>query len=447
MDEVYRVVAKSSALEDNDPVQDAFGDVDDPRDYSSRENAEGHVEELSDAGDREVHLQRTNPNDEADFDAYLVSYDPPEPRFESIRKEILERDDCTCQECGHLGDPDDGSLHVHHITPRSQGGSNDPENLKTLCSDCHQFLHAEEARRGTVEELREIVRRYDKWYVNSAELQDIADDHTESPRFSKVGQKLGYLADRWGSLVAVRQDHPALFIYTDASEPNEYGIPDPDHVYPIEGYWNTPQHNGVASHSGSWFPISPIQLFITEDADSGPARIRCADDFDKSPESEDFDEPPDPEDLFICGQCKNAFAYATVEQDNALLPRFRGQTPPRAEQRRQHQAYFCEDRPPLPELFGDPKLRTAFSRALVKARDPEQPTHVEQVITVLLERKPTTEDENTSFTRDDAPDIADDINQLDADAVSRALYCLQKAERARVRREESATEYLNIKTP
>ena len=32
-------------------------------------------------------------------------------------------------------------LEVHHILPRSQGGSNDPDNLTCLCSACHSLVH------------------------------------------------------------------------------------------------------------------------------------------------------------------------------------------------------------------------------------------------------------------------------------------------------------------
>lgn len=32
-------------------------------------------------------------------------------------------------------------LEVHHIVPRSRGGSNDPDNLTCLCSGCHSLVH------------------------------------------------------------------------------------------------------------------------------------------------------------------------------------------------------------------------------------------------------------------------------------------------------------------
>jgi hypothetical protein len=53
---------------------------------------------------------------------------------------VLHRDNYTCQsgrKCKHSP-----KLHVHHVIFRSQGGSDDPSNLTTLCETCHDDLHA-----------------------------------------------------------------------------------------------------------------------------------------------------------------------------------------------------------------------------------------------------------------------------------------------------------------
>jgi len=58
------------------------------------------------------------------------------------RREVIIRDSYICQGCGAEGGPKgDADLEVHHITPVSEGGSDDPENLETLCSDCHDSRH------------------------------------------------------------------------------------------------------------------------------------------------------------------------------------------------------------------------------------------------------------------------------------------------------------------
>lgn len=56
------------------------------------------------------------------------------------RKKALERDKYACRHCGVTAKK---GLHVHHIVPRSQGGSNYVDNLMTLCKECHIEIHTE----------------------------------------------------------------------------------------------------------------------------------------------------------------------------------------------------------------------------------------------------------------------------------------------------------------
>ncbi|MEF9983708.1 MAG: RNA-guided endonuclease IscB [Oscillospiraceae bacterium] len=59
--------------------------------------------------------------------------------FANTKAYVLNRDDFTCRHC--KGKSKDSKLEVHHIIFRSNGGSDDEENLITLCSDCHYRLH------------------------------------------------------------------------------------------------------------------------------------------------------------------------------------------------------------------------------------------------------------------------------------------------------------------
>lgn len=59
--------------------------------------------------------------------------------FENTRAMVLNRDKYTCQCC--KGKHKDSKLEVHHIIFRSQGGSDESENLITLCHTCHYNLH------------------------------------------------------------------------------------------------------------------------------------------------------------------------------------------------------------------------------------------------------------------------------------------------------------------
>lgn len=51
---------------------------------------------------------------------------------EEIREYVLRRDKFKCSICGSIR-----NLEIHHIISRSQGGSDDPENLITLCHRHH----------------------------------------------------------------------------------------------------------------------------------------------------------------------------------------------------------------------------------------------------------------------------------------------------------------------
>lgn len=59
-----------------------------------------------------------------------------------VRSTVLERDNHTCQHCGAKPDDSD-QLHVHHIVPEADGGTETTSNAITLCVGCHRDLHAE----------------------------------------------------------------------------------------------------------------------------------------------------------------------------------------------------------------------------------------------------------------------------------------------------------------
>lgn len=57
--------------------------------------------------------------------------------YANARAHALDRDEYTCQYCGAKK----VRLEVHHIRFRQHGGSDDLENLITLCEKCHDDLH------------------------------------------------------------------------------------------------------------------------------------------------------------------------------------------------------------------------------------------------------------------------------------------------------------------
>lgn len=81
---------------------------------------------------------------------YILTSGKPRPVFaDSISKEtrayVLDRNGYTCQMCGagagepHPTDPNMKTrLHLGHIIDLSQGGTNDPSNLRAQCSVCNE---------------------------------------------------------------------------------------------------------------------------------------------------------------------------------------------------------------------------------------------------------------------------------------------------------------------
>ena len=56
--------------------------------------------------------------------------------YRELHSQVLERDGWRCQACGRMQ-----QLQVHHQTFRSQSGSDEEQNLVTLCAPCHRLTH------------------------------------------------------------------------------------------------------------------------------------------------------------------------------------------------------------------------------------------------------------------------------------------------------------------
>jgi len=60
------------------------------------------------------------------------------------RAYVLARDGYLCQPCYRKGKPTPAT-EVDHITPKSQDGTDDTDNLQAICSTCHKAKTAQEA--------------------------------------------------------------------------------------------------------------------------------------------------------------------------------------------------------------------------------------------------------------------------------------------------------------
>ncbi|MFH8119917.1 MAG: HNH endonuclease [Candidatus Aenigmatarchaeota archaeon] len=58
-----------------------------------------------------------------------------EPIPKSLRQEVFKRDGYKCVECGATKETT--TLHVDHIIPKSEGGTDELDNLQTLCEKCN----------------------------------------------------------------------------------------------------------------------------------------------------------------------------------------------------------------------------------------------------------------------------------------------------------------------
>lgn len=73
------------------------------------------------------------------YETTLKKYHAKEQRrlmTKELRRQIMERDNYTCQSCGKYM-PDEVGLHIDHVIPVAQGGKSVPSNLQVLCSKCN----------------------------------------------------------------------------------------------------------------------------------------------------------------------------------------------------------------------------------------------------------------------------------------------------------------------
>lgn len=102
---------------------------------------------------------------------YVLKTAKPEPAFErGISKEtraiVLDRNGFTCQMCGAgAGEPHpfDSSrktrLHLGHVIDKSMGGSDDPQNLRAICSICNEGASNITPDRPSAMKLKAQVRK------------------------------------------------------------------------------------------------------------------------------------------------------------------------------------------------------------------------------------------------------------------------------------------------
>lgn len=116
-------------------------------------------------------IQTHNDRNDLKPGQYILTTPKPQPAFErAISKEtrayVLDRNGFTCQMCGAVaGEPHpyDSSrktrLHIGHIIDKSQGGTDDPSNLRALCSVCNEGASNLTLDRPSAQKLLIQIRR------------------------------------------------------------------------------------------------------------------------------------------------------------------------------------------------------------------------------------------------------------------------------------------------
>ncbi|MBN1448300.1 MAG: HNH endonuclease [Bacteroidetes bacterium] len=82
---------------------------------------------------------------------YVLESDRQSPEHDrtipdAVRRSVLRRDHYRCTQCGwsheEWNPSDPRHLELHHVHPHAEGGKNQETNLVTLCTTCHDQVHA-----------------------------------------------------------------------------------------------------------------------------------------------------------------------------------------------------------------------------------------------------------------------------------------------------------------
>jgi hypothetical protein len=89
-----------------------------------------------------------------------------------LRYEVLRRDSYTCRYCGASAPT--ATLHVDHVTPRSQGGKDEPSNLITACEDCNLGKSSSMPDPWLVAEIERIAAQWEPSFDDNDDAFEVA---------------------------------------------------------------------------------------------------------------------------------------------------------------------------------------------------------------------------------------------------------------------------------
>ena len=118
--------------------------------------------------------------------------------FTNTKAYVLDRDNYKCQNSKCICKEKQPKLHVHHIIFRCNNGSDEPENLTTLCKQCHDGLHA-----GLIELKLKGKKKGNLRYatqMNSIRVQLLK-------RFPKAKETFGFITKEYRQLLGLPKEH------------------------------------------------------------------------------------------------------------------------------------------------------------------------------------------------------------------------------------------------
>jgi len=86
------------------------------------------------------------------------------------RTQVLQRDRYTCQSCRKKFKAN--QLSIHHIIPRREGGTNQMENLITLCWKCHDMIELAEPPIRTKQQILYHAKALEELERQKLEIRD-----------------------------------------------------------------------------------------------------------------------------------------------------------------------------------------------------------------------------------------------------------------------------------
>ena len=82
--------------------------------------------------------------------------------WKDLSRMVRERDGWVCHRCGwHAVGRNRYFLHAHHIVPRGRGGTDTPDNLISLCLECHAEQPGHQRMRYSPDYQRFMAMRYE----------------------------------------------------------------------------------------------------------------------------------------------------------------------------------------------------------------------------------------------------------------------------------------------